>query len=109
MNKIPNDSIIVIDIAGNNVKIRVSGQHLFSKMQAIGFSLIDDLMVLTVNDDQDKQTVIRLLISEGALFLYGHGWYPSEVMEYYKEQNVDFGTYKVIYWTDKDTYHTEER
>ncbi|MEL9773267.1 hypothetical protein J4W93_17340, partial [Escherichia coli] len=75
----PNDSIIVIDIAGNIVKIRVFGQCLISKMQVIGFSLIDEFMILPVSDDQDKQRIIRLLISEGALFLYGHGWYPSEV------------------------------
>ncbi|HFX7232647.1 hypothetical protein VNX24_12925 [Citrobacter farmeri] len=105
----PNDSIIVIDIAGNTVKISVFGQHLISKMQVIGFSLIDEFMVLPVSDDQDKQRIIRLLISEGALFLYGHGWYPSEVMEYYKEQNIVFDKYKIIYWTDKDTYHIEER
>ncbi|MBS7443887.1 hypothetical protein KIF87_16355 [Enterobacter sp. 120016] len=109
MNKMPNDSIIVIDIAGNAVKIKAFGQSLIGKMQVIGFSSIDEFMVLPVSDDQDKKRIIRLLISEGALFLYGYGWYPSEVMEYYKEQNINLGKYKVIYWTDKDTYHIEER
>ncbi|MFV9298567.1 hypothetical protein [Citrobacter amalonaticus] len=105
----PNDSIIVIDMAGNNIKIRVSSQDLINKMQAIGFSLIDEFMVLSISDDQDKQRAIKLLINENALFLYGHGWYPSEVMEYYKEQNISFGKYKIIYWTDKDNYHIEEK
>ncbi|HCW3117111.1 TPA: hypothetical protein OXC75_005032 [Citrobacter amalonaticus] len=109
MNKMPNDSIIVIDMAGNNIKIRVSSQDLINKMQAIGFSLIDEFMVLSISDDQDKQRAIKLLINENALFLYGHGWYPSEVMEYYKEQNISFGKYKIIYWTDKDNYHIEEK
>lgn len=105
----PNDSIIVIDMAGNTIKIRVSSQDLINKMQMIGFSLIDEFMVLSINDDQDKQRAIKLLINENALFLYGHGWYPSEVMEYYKEQNISFGKYKIIYWTDKDNYHIEEK
>lgn len=96
-------------MAGNTIKIRVFSQSLINKMQTIGFSLIDEFMVLSINDDQDKQRIIRLLISEGALFLYGHGWYPSEVMEYYKDQNITFGKYKIIYWTDKDNYHIEER
>lgn len=105
----PDDSIIVIDIAGDIVKIRVLGRNLISKMQAIGFLLKDELMVLTVVDDQDKQRLITQLVNEGALFLFGYGWYPSEVMEYYKEQNINFGKYKIIYWSDKDTYHIEER
>lgn len=105
----PDNSIIVIDIAGDNVKIRVLGRNLISKMQAIGFLLKDELMVLPVVDDQDKQRVITQLVNEGALFLFGYGWYPSEVMEYYKEQNINFGKYKIIYWSDKDTYHIEER
>ncbi|TCB87087.1 hypothetical protein E0L16_11970 [Enterobacter quasihormaechei] len=105
----PDDSIIVIDIAGDIVKIRVLGRNLISKMQAIGFLLKDELMVLPVVDDQDKQRVITQLVNEGALFLFGYGWYPSEVMEYYKEQNINFGKYKIIYWSDKDTYHIEER
>ncbi|MGG1926750.1 hypothetical protein [Enterobacter soli] len=105
----PNDSIIVIDIAGNPIKIRVFGQNLIDKMKLIGFSTMDQFMILSVHDDEDKQRVIKTLINENALFLYGHGWYPSEVMEYYKEQKNNFGKYKIIYWTDIDTYHIEER
>ncbi|MGG7523017.1 hypothetical protein ACQ3G4_16760 [bacterium BS0013] len=105
----PNEAIIVIDIAGNLLKIRVFGRHLIRKMQAIGFSLIDEFMVKPVKDDLDKQRIIKILISEEALFLYGHGWYPSEVMEYYKGQGINLDKYKVIYWSDKYTYHIEER
>lgn len=105
----PNDSIIIVDMAGATVKIRVFGQYLIDKMQAIGFSLLDEFMILSTSDDQDKQRVIKSLVNEGALFLYGNGWYPSEVMEYYKEQNISFGKYKIIYWTDKDNYHIEEK
>ena len=109
LDKMPDNSIIVIDIAGTSLKIRVLERDLIRKMQAIGFSLKDELMVLPVIDDQDKQRIIRLLVDEGALFLFGYGWYPSEVMDYYKEQNINFGKYKIIYWSDKDTYHIEER
>ena len=109
MNKMPNEVIIVIDIAGNLIKTRAFGQHFIKKMQVLGFSLLDEFMVRPVSDDLDKQRIIRILISEGALFLYGNGWYPSEVMEYYKDQGINFGIYKIIYWSDKDTYHIEER
>lgn len=109
MNKMPESSIIVTDIAGDSVKIRVLGQSLVDKMKLLGFSAMEQSMTLSVRDDQDKQKIIKKLINEGALFLYGHGWYPSEVMEYYRDKNVNFGEYKIIYWKDKDTYHIEER
>ncbi|HFT7228346.1 MULTISPECIES: hypothetical protein [Enterobacter] len=105
----PTNSIIVIDIAGNPIKIRVLGKNLIDKMKLIGFSEAEQFMTISVNDDQDKQRIIKILINEDALFLYGHGWYPSEVMEYYKEQKINFGKYKIIYWTDKDKYCIEER
>lgn len=105
----PRDSIIVIDMAGNIIKLRVYGAALIDEMKLIGFSVNDQIMALNVSNEQHKQCVIQLLISAGALFLYGNGWCPSELMEFYKEQKIDIGKYKVIFWTDKDTYHIEER
>ncbi|MCK6938990.1 hypothetical protein L8T01_22735 [Enterobacter roggenkampii] len=105
----PDNSIVVIDVAGTSIKIRVLGSGLIKKMQAIGFSLKDEFMVIPVIDEQNKQRIIRLLVDEGALFLFGHCWYPSEVIEYYKEQNIKFGKYKIIYWSNRNTYHIEER
>jgi hypothetical protein len=96
-------------MAGDVIKLRVSEQNLIDRMQLIGFSLKEQFMVMPVVDVQDKQRIIKLLINEGALFLYGNGWYPSEVMEYYKDQKINFGKYKIIFWTDENTYHIEER
>lgn len=109
MNKIPNDTVIITDIVGDSLKIMVAGQYLVNKMKSMGFSYSGESMVLAVSDEQDKDRIISGLINEGAVFLYGHGWYPSEVMEYYKEQGKNFGKYKIIYWTDADTYCIEER
>lgn len=39
-------------------------------MQAIGFSLKDEFMVIPVIDEQNKQRIIRLLVDEGALFIW---------------------------------------
>ncbi|MEP9088848.1 hypothetical protein [Enterobacter cloacae] len=105
----PDNSIIVIDVAGTSIKIRVLGSGLIMKMQMIGFSLKDELMVIPVIDEQDKQRIIRLLVDEDALFLFGYGCYPSELIEYYQEQNIKFDKYKIIYWSDRDTYHIEEK
>lgn len=64
----PDNSIIVIDVAGTSIKIRVLGSGLIMKMQMIGFSLKYELMVIPVIDEQDKQRIIRLLVDEDALF-----------------------------------------
>ncbi len=109
MNKMPENSIIVNDMAGDIIKLRVSSTALIDEMKLIGFSVNDQIMTLNVSNDQDKKRVIQLLIKAGASFLYGNGWYPSELMEYYKDQKLDIGKYKIIFWTDKDTYHIEER
>ncbi|MNV69282.1 hypothetical protein D3C71_1621860 [compost metagenome] len=86
MNKLPPNAIIITDIVGDTVKI----------------------MVCHVNNEQ-KNIIISQLINEGALFLHGNGWYPSEVMECNKDQKNYFGKYKIIYWIDKNTYQIEER
>lgn len=109
MNKTPPNAIIITDIVGNTVKIIAFGQDLINRMKSLGFSCSDESMISHVNNEQKKHSIINKLVNEGALFLHGNGWYPSEVMEYYKEQKIYFGKYKIIYWTDKNTYHIEER
>jgi hypothetical protein len=109
MNEMPKDSIIVMDMAGDFIKIRVSGVDLINSLKSLGFQLSDEYMVLSVNNESEKIKIINQLISIGALFLYGNGWYPSEVMEYLKEKGIKFDRYKVIFWRDTKTYQIEER
>ena len=109
MNKMPDNSIIIVDIAGNTLKLRVSSDDLINKMKMLGFSLSNELMELIVDNEQDKIKIIKMLINEDAFFLYGIGWSPSEIMEYYKDKGIKLEKYKIIYWTDPNTYHVEER
>lgn len=67
----PSNSIIVIDMAGGIIKLRVSGAALTDEMKLIGFSVNDQVMTLNVSNDQDKQRVIQLLINAGAFFYMG--------------------------------------
>jgi hypothetical protein len=108
LNKLPPNAIIITDIVGDTVKIMVCGQDLINRMRLIGFSCSDESMIIHVNNEQ-KNIIISQLINEGALFLHGNGWYPSEVMECNKDQKNYFGKYKIIYWIDKNTYQIEER
>lgn len=109
MNKMPEDRLVVIDIAGDKIAINVSQQTLFAKMKAVGFSHQGPLMTLSVDDPEHKQQILQMLVDESALFMCGNGWYPAEVMKYYADQGITFGKYNVIYWTNPVTYQIEER
>ncbi|WP_330986290.1 MULTISPECIES: hypothetical protein [Enterobacterales] len=109
MNRVPNDSIIVVDISSKAIEIVASSHELIEKMKSIGFTHCNDCLSFHFSDEDEKKKIIKILINENSLFSFGYGWYPSEVMAYYKENGVDFGPYKIISWRDKNTYHIEER
>ncbi len=109
MNIFPKEFIIVVDMADDIIKLKVAGENEKNKVKSIGFSEEKDIMKLEVNNVSEKIEVINTLISEGALFLYGHGWYPSELLEHYKEQGFKFKEYKIISWSTPDKYLIEER
>lgn len=109
MNKIPNDSIIVVDISSKAIEIVASNNGLMDEMKSLGFIHFNDYLSFHFINEDEKKKIIKMLINKGALFSFGYGWYPSEVMAYYKENGVDFGPYKIISWRDKNTYHIEER
>ncbi len=66
-------------------------------------------MEMQVANEDEKIDIIKKLIDKKALFMYGHGWYPSELIEYLKDKGVQFKKYSVIYWRGKDDYSIEER
>lgn len=49
------------------------------------------------------------IINAGALFCFGYGWYPSEIMAGYMQKGIINRPYKIIAWTNKTTYLIEER
>ncbi|MEQ9860964.1 hypothetical protein OI450_15695 [Pectobacterium cacticida] len=109
MNVIPDNSIVVSDIATNTVKLRVKGELSMREVEDLGFSASEEFMVKTVKDEGEKLDLIKSLVKIDAFFLFGYGWYPSEVMDFYKEKNDYIGKYKVISWSDPDHYKIEEK
>lgn len=108
MNVMPKDYIIVNDISGNVVSVRVQGCHLVNKVKSLGFLYTGDLMSKVIENENEKIALIRELVKIGALFMFGYGWYPSEVMRFYKDKGLYTGTYKVISWSDQNHYRIEE-
>ncbi|AVT59980.1 hypothetical protein ECA3403 [Pectobacterium atrosepticum SCRI1043] len=109
MNVIPDNSIVVSDIATNTIKLRVQGGDSVKEVEALGFLASDQFMVKTVKDENEKLELIKSLVKADAFFVFGYGWYPSEVMDFYKEKNAYIGKYKVISWSDPNHYNIEEK
>ncbi|MCR4457274.1 MULTISPECIES: hypothetical protein [unclassified Pseudescherichia] len=108
MNKIPDNSIIVTDITSKIIEVIISGDASVEKVKEMGFVCHTDSFSVQILDEEDKINKIKKLISANALFSFGYGWYPSEVIAYYKDRGVDFGIYKVIRWAGKDEYKIED-
>lgn len=107
MNKIPDNSIVVTDITSKIIEVVISGESCIGEIKKIGFVCHAGSFSVQILDEEDKINKIKELISANALFSFGYGWYPSEVVAYYKERGVNFGIYKVIRWTGKDQYKIE--
>lgn len=109
MNVIPYNAIVVREISHDTIKVMVQDYHSLTKVKDLGFSISDDSIYISADNECKKLEIIHSLIGLNALFLFGYGWYPSEVMALYKEQGVITEGYRVISWSDPINYRIEER
>lgn len=109
MNTLPSDCIIVVGISDNFIETVVTGYDNVEKMQRLGFSADNDRFSKNTSNENEKLSVISELINADALFCFGYGWYPSEIMADYTQKGIINRPYKIIAWTNKTTYLIEER
>jgi len=70
----------------------------------LGFLKKGKSYYINFDNENEQLFLIEQLAGIGALFSYGHGWAPSQVMEYLKEQEkIDF-SYKEILWHSPSNY-----
>ncbi|WP_442796645.1 hypothetical protein [Pantoea vagans] len=62
-----------------------------------------------IESKSEKIITIKKLIEIGALFSYGHGWAPFQVMGYLKEKGKIDMPYKEIAWRGPGDYMITER
>lgn len=119
MNKLPHNSIIVTDIATNNIALTVTSDLLANKLKELGFventayeeeEQLNDggFLILKIKNDSEKIKIIKILVEQKALFVFGYDWSPSAVMKYLTEQGAHFGKYNVISWNGPNHYEVEE-
>lgn len=108
MNVMPSDAIVVVDIFSDVLELKVLDDGLKEKVKVLGFSCSDELMVRQVASEEEKIHIINELVKADALFSFGHGWYPSEVMSYYRTNGLYSGKYNVISWESPTKYNIRE-
>lgn len=109
MNTLPNSCIMVVNISDNFIETVVTGCDNVKKIQQLVFSGNKDRFSKNISNENEKLSVINELISADALFCFGYGWYPSEIMADYTQKGIINRPYKIIAWTSKTTFLIEER
>jgi hypothetical protein len=106
---IPNDEIVVMDIAGAYARVHTSSSVHKHNLSAKGFVKEGDHLVLHLRDQRDRATAVEMLIRLGALFSVGTGWSPAELVEHYREQGLISGSYRIIAWKHPGEYLISQR
>jgi len=70
----------------------------------LGFSRNGDFYSIKIENEERQLFLIEKLAGIGALFSYGHGWAPSQVMQYLKAQGKINFSYKEISWRGPGDY-----
>ncbi|MBW1212744.1 MULTISPECIES: hypothetical protein [Pantoea] len=64
---------------------------------------------VSFENESEQIIAITKLIEIDALFSYGQGWAPSQIMDYLKEKNKINMSYKEIAWNGSGNYVITER
>jgi len=105
----PNNEIVVLDIAGDFAHARTGNPARKSDLFELGFVEKADDLVLPLHNEEDRVRIIKKLVDLKALFSYGPGWSPSELVGYYRDKGLVSGTYRVIAWTSPENYRISKQ
>lgn len=100
----PENEIVVLDIAGNQAVLHSSAPEKESGLFALGFLREGDRFVRAIIDDTDQHSLVLSLIQIDAVFSDGPGWSPAEVVEFCCEQGLKVKSYRVISWRSPSKY-----
>ncbi|WP_288492197.1 hypothetical protein [uncultured Pantoea sp.] len=64
---------------------------------------------VSFESESEQITAIKKLVEIDALFSYGQGWAPSQIMDHLKEKNKINMSYKEIAWSGSGNYVITER
>ncbi|MGZ5198715.1 MAG: hypothetical protein ACXWC4_03010 [Telluria sp.] len=102
MNKLPENEIVVLDVAGT--RARIAAAQLDTALEKLGFVLVGDHYERPIADMEDREKLITSLIGLHVLFVDSHDWSPAEVVDYLREQGKVHGTFRRITWLNPAEY-----
>lgn len=102
--KLPEDEIVVLDIAGRRAVVVRNGSGADPRLLRLGFGLQEGQLRRPISDSTDRERLVKDLISLGALFSSGRDLSPAELVEFYLEQGKLVTPYRRITWTAPDKY-----
>lgn len=94
----PENSIIVLDIAGNTARLTVNKPHDEEKLVSIGFRRESNQLIRPITDEGDRKKLAADLIALNALFSSGRDWSPEELVRHYADQGVITQKFRTISW-----------
>jgi hypothetical protein len=107
--QLPDNAVIVHDLAGASARLEMTQGGPSGELAALGFQMEDGRHVRPIRHEQDRRTLAHALVGLGALFSVGPGWTPSDLLEYYRTQGEEIGTFKSISWTGPNAFLIETR
>lgn len=96
---------------GKQIRICSMSGALDSRLKVLGFTSDPGLSayVKDVSDISQKAKIFSALRDEGVAFSDGREWCPSELFEYFREQNLLSGKFKRVSWQDPQNFSVTER
>jgi len=100
----------VIKSDGDQVRVRTTNNTFNSELERLGF-LYDSRLSSYIKDTvgiAEKAQLFSRLRDAGVCFSAGREWCPSELFEYFREQNLVSGMYKRVTWSDPRNFTIQE-
>ena len=106
MNTLPQNEIVVLDVAGSHARVAVTRPDTL--LESLGFVMSGDRFERPIADEADRERLIRSLIDLRALFVRGRDWSPAEVADYLRDQGKINGPFRRIMWRTPVEYLVSE-
>ncbi|KAA8669628.1 hypothetical protein [Pantoea dispersa] len=98
------NNMLVTILDPNRIVVEVRGSNDGAILLSLGFSKKNNSYSIKTNNEKEQLSIVEQLANANALFSYGQGWAPSEVMGYLKDDGKIKFPYKVIMWRSPNNY-----
>ena len=101
----------VVKADSRQVRVKTVNNATHPELTKLGFSFDASLSsyVKDTTGVPEKAQLLTQLRDAGICFSAGREWCPSEVFEYFREQNLVAGKYKRVSWSAPKNFTIQER